>query len=102
MFLLNALLPIAYAQMGEPPDVGLSKAPLQDLIFQIIVYVLVLVGVVALASLIYGGFLYVTAHGDTEQIEKAKGIIVYAIIGIVVIGIAAAAVNFVINAFGQA
>lgn len=98
MFLLN-LISTAYAQIGQPPDVGLPKNSLPEMIFQLVTYALVLVGVVALAFFIYGGFLYITAAGDTEQIEKAKKIIVYAIIGIVVIAIAAALVNFVIGAF---
>lgn len=83
--------------MGAPPDVGLSTSSFPQLILKIVNYSLALVAVIALAFIVYGGFLYVTAHGEAQEIEKAKGIIVYAVIGIIVIGIAAAVVTFVIN-----
>ena len=41
------------------------------------------------------------AHGDSGQVDSAKEVIIYAVIGIVVIGIAAALVNFVVGAVVQ-
>jgi len=67
-------------------------------IIGIVNFVLIIVGVLALAFLVYGGFLYITSGGNDQTIEKAKSIIINAIIGIVVIGVAAALVNFVIDA----
>jgi TRAP-type C4-dicarboxylate transport system permease small subunit len=67
-------------------------------ILGIVNFILIIVGVLALAYLVYGGFLYITSHGDESQTEKAKNVIVYAVVGILVIGIAAALVNFVIDA----
>lgn len=83
--------------MGAPPDVGLSTTSLPEMIVTFVNYALILVAVLALAVIVYAGFLYITAHGESQQVEKAKGIIVYAVIGIVVIGIAAVVVNFVIK-----
>jgi len=89
---------IANAQgMGAPPDVGLSTESLPEMIVTFVNYGLILVAVLALAVIVYAGFLYITAHGESQQVEKAKRIIVYAVIGIVVIGIAAVVVNFVIK-----
>jgi len=82
-------------------DVGLSKSSLVDMIANIVKTGLTLVGAIALAMLVYGGFMYVTAAGDDSQIKKAKNIIVYAIIGIIVIGLAYSLVAFVIGAFGS-
>ncbi len=81
-----------------PPDLGLPAKDLPGAILFIINFVLVLVGVLALAFLVYGGFKYITSRGDETEVEGAKSIITNAIIGIVVIGIAAAIVNFVIQA----
>lgn len=83
--------------LGKPPDVGLPTEELPALIIKIVNYSLVLVGVLALAMIVYGGFLYITAHGDTQQVEKGKTIIIFAVIGIVIIGLAAALVNFVVQ-----
>jgi len=95
---LLGLIQTASAQIGGPPDVGLPKDELPDLILKIVNAALILVGVLALAAIAYGGFLYITAAGDEKQIGKAKIILTYSIIGIIVIGVAAALVNFVIDA----
>lgn len=76
-------------------------APARDLpttIRFIVNFVLGIVAVVALAALVYGGFRYVASRGEEQEIETAKGIITNAVIGLVVIGIAAAIVNFVVGA----
>jgi len=76
-------------------------APARDLpgtILMIINYVLVIVGVLALAYLVYGGFRYITSRGEDTEVTAAKGIITNAIIGLIVIGVAAALVNFVVTA----
>lgn len=57
-----------------------------------------LVGIVAVAFLIYGGVQYITAAGDDSKAEKAKKTIMYAIIGLIVIGLSVIIVNFVITA----
>lgn len=72
---------------------------LPDMILAIVNWTLILVSVLALAYLVYGGFLYITSRGDDTQVEQAKKTIVNAIIGIVVIGLAAALVNFVAALF---
>jgi len=52
---------------------------------------------VAMVFLVYAGFLYVTAGGDDDQTGKAKNIILYTVIGIVVIFAAYAIVNTLIS-----
>jgi len=96
MNLLNVSIVNAQG-MGEPPDVGLATSSLPEMILTIVNYSLVLVGVFALGFIVYGGFLYITAHGESQQVEQAKGIIIYAVIGIIIIGVAAAVVNFVVG-----
>jgi hypothetical protein len=48
--------------------------------------------------IIYGGFLYVSAAGNSEKIENAKKIIMYAVIGIIVILLSFAIVNTILTA----
>ena len=45
---------------------------------------LTLVGIIFLALMVYAGVLWMTARGKDEQIEKAKSVIMAAIIGIVI------------------
>jgi len=50
-------------------------------------------GVVAILFLIVGGFFYLTSAGNEEQSEKGKKILINAVIGLVVIIMAAAIVR---------
>lgn len=100
--ILNTLLgvPTAWAQFKinvQPQQVGLPGEELGALIIRIINASLILVAVVALGFLVYGGFRYITSRGDEQEVQAAKQTITYAIIGIVVIGIAAAIVTFVVG-----
>ena len=77
-----------------------------DTIQTIVNAFLVLVGIVAAIYLVMGGLRYVTSEGDDNQTAKAKHTILFAVIGLIVIGISAVIVNFVIvdvlgNASGQ-
>lgn len=42
-------------------------------------------GSLAMVGLIVSGTLYVTAHGNDQQMEKAKNILIYIVVGVVVI-----------------
>jgi len=110
IFLALAILVVSFnpqivsAQMGLDVVDGYEGSNQRDLpsaIMTIVNYVLVIVGVIALAFLVYGGFLYITSHGDSSQVDAAKQTIINAVIGIVVIGVAAALVNFVVGAVAQ-
>lgn len=106
IFLSLAILVVSVSPQVSSAQMGLNVVdrfdpPARDLpstIMMIVNYVLIIVGVVALAYLVYGGFLYITSHGDTTQVDSAKNTIINAVIGIVVIGVAAAVVNFVVGA----
>lgn len=79
-------------------DNGLAKKSSAKEIMQTIVkWLLTLVGTIAVISLIYGGFLYVTSQGEEDATERAKHIILYSVIGIIIIGISAIVVNVVIS-----
>lgn len=44
-----------------------------------------LLGILFLVLMIYGGFLWMTDRGSSQQVEKAKNLITAAIIGIIII-----------------
>lgn len=60
-------------------------------------FVLSFLGLAAVLVIIYGGILYVTAHGNDEQTGKAKKSITYAIVGIFVVLISFALVNTILK-----
>ncbi len=74
----------------------------ESIIAKVINAVLSLLGVVFLVLMVYGGFMWMTARGNDQQIEKAKGIITAAIIGVVVVVSAYAITYFVVSQIGGA
>jgi len=60
-------------------------------------FVLPFVSLLAIAAIIYAGFLYITALGNDEQTSKAKDIILWVVVGIIVILSAYAIVNTVLG-----
>ncbi|HRY36738.1 MAG TPA: hypothetical protein P5230_02560 [Candidatus Magasanikbacteria bacterium] len=57
-------------------------------------------GTIALALMVYAGFLWMTAAGNDSKIEKARTILVWTAFGAVAIGASYGFVRFVINIFG--
>lgn len=52
-------------------------------------------GVIFLLLMIYAGYLWMMARGNEQEVEKAKNIIIYAVIGLVVVLAAYAATNLI-------
>ncbi|MEI6039954.1 MAG: pilin [Candidatus Berkelbacteria bacterium] len=52
-------------------------------------------GIVAVLAIIYSGFMYITSAGNTEQAEKAKKNLTWAIVGLVLIMLSATIVYWV-------
>lgn len=63
---------------------------------------LYIVGILAVAMIIFSGIRYLTAHGDKSQVESAKNTLIYSVVGLVIAIIAYAIVNFVIGRFESA
>jgi len=84
---------------GTAEEGGISFVGPRATILKIIQTILNLVAVVALAVVIWAGVSYVISLGNEEKVKKAKMTLLYAIIGLVIIGIAIIIVNFIINIF---
>ncbi len=52
--------------------------------------------------MIYAGFLYMTSQGNMEQLKKARGMMVNAAIGLIIIFASYAITTFVVNSALQA
>lgn len=56
----------------------------------------IIVGIVAIVMIIYGGFRYITSGGDSGRVGNAKNTLIYAIIGLVIVALAQLIVRFVL------
>lgn len=84
---------------GYKTDVGLASP--DSMISLVITTVIGLVGVIFLVLAIYGGYLWMTARGNDEMVEKAKNTLINAIIGLVIVLAAYAISWYVLNALGS-
>lgn len=73
-------------------DNGLNK-----LITQIINIFSVIVGIIAVIMVIYGGLKFITSGGDSGRLTSAKQTILYAIIGLIIVALAQFVVKFVLS-----
>lgn len=97
LLLVLALLPLAAdAQITNP--IGCDK--IDTCILRVVNYVLGLAGVLALAAIVYGGFMYITAAGNQDRIEAGKHAVFYSVVGLVVIALSYAILTFVFTSLG--
>ncbi len=78
-----------------------SELPRDDIatvIVRIISYITGAVGIILLVMLIYGGVMYMTSAGNEEQAGKAKKVLTYAIIGIIIVALSFAITQFIVSA----
>ena len=73
------------------------EADYVTIISKVINIILSMLGVVFLVLLIYGGFLWMTARGNEQQVEKAKDTIFSSIIGLIIVLSAYAISIFVVS-----
>lgn len=59
--------------------------------------VLLIVGLISVIMLVYGGLRYILSGGDSKKVTDAKNTILYAIIGLIISMLAYAIIHFVLN-----
>lgn len=79
---------------------GVTGRGLRQVILDLLFAVLVFMGLAAVVVIVIAGIWLVVSVGDESAKEKAKKIILYAVVGLIIISLAAAIVLFIINATG--
>jgi hypothetical protein len=101
MFFVFAPVQVS-AQVDGLEEVGssadLSEESLTSVIGKFIGIFLSVLGIIFLILILYAGFLWMTAAGNPDKVDKAKKLITQAVIGLIIILLAFTITNFVINA----
>jgi len=84
--------------LNEVAATGLGTQDIRVTIANLIRIAMGLLGIVAVVLIIIGGVMYATSMGEPEKIDKAKKLLIGAIIGLVIILTAFAIASFIINA----
>lgn len=74
----------------------LEKSGMWKMIVLVINIMTVGIGLIAVAAIVYAGFLYTTAQGSSEQTKKAKEMILNTVIGLVLFGLMWAFLQYLI------
>jgi len=74
--------------LPKPTDVSLTKT--LNIVFSIM-------GALALLMLVIAGLRYTISQGDATKVADSKRMIIYTLVGLIVIALAATLVNFVLG-----
>lgn len=83
--------------LQDPLGVTNTINPIPELINRLIQTALGFSGVLALLAFIYGGILYLTAGIDSNNIKKAKEVMKYAVMGLMIIFLSSPIVIFILE-----
>lgn len=96
-----AVIPaFALADFSGIPNGALSKSTLGVILGNVLGFAFGLLIVLAAIFIVYAGFLYLTAGGEEEKVKKAKNYLVYAVVALVVAGIAQVIILIAKNIIG--
>ena len=78
---------------------GLGTVGLKEIIMRVVQILLGFLGIVAVIIILYGGYIYMTSEGEQDKIAKAKGILINAVIGLIIILAAWSLTYYLITVF---
>jgi hypothetical protein len=87
------------AQLIDPNDVGVQPLSAGDVLQNGLNITYFIAGIIAVIVIIVGGIMYATSSGEAGNVTKAKNLILFAVVGLVVIFSAFAITNFVMGSF---
>jgi hypothetical protein len=88
--------------LGIGSGLNLGSVDPRILAARLIQIILGFLGIIALGLIVYAGFLWMTAAGEEDKVDRAKKILVNAIIGIVIILSAFSITTFILNRISSA
>lgn len=95
--LQSALAQNPFITANDLPTGFNASTDIRTGIIDVVNFVLSFLGLIAVIMVIYAGFLMIFSAGNDESISKAKSIIIWVAIGIIVILLSYVIVNFVID-----
>ncbi len=76
---------------------GLTNKPLSEYAQDVVLYFLSFISIIAVIYIIYAGFQILIGGGDEEKMKKAKNIILYVIVGIIIMWLAYSIVEWIMK-----
>ena len=92
---------IGVSGSSEPYEIELSTF-IWAIILNVLSILFGIVGYLAIGFLIFGGYLYVMARGDSSRIAKGKNTVIRAIIGLIICILASLISSLIVNIITEA
>jgi hypothetical protein len=87
-----------FAQVLDPTKINLPKPTAdQAHLTKVLNITLAIMGALAFLMLVIAGFRYTISQGDPTRIADTKRMMIYTVVGLLVIALAATVVNFVLG-----
>jgi hypothetical protein len=74
-----------------------AQTAVEKLATEVVNIFTVIVGAASIIMIVYGGFRYITSGGSSERVGAAKNTLIYAIVGLIIVGLAQIIVHFVLS-----
>lgn len=84
---------------GQSQNCGSTnvQSGIKSIAVEIVNILSIVVGIVAVIMIIYGGFRYITSGGESGNVQSAKNTLLFAIVGLVIVALAQVIVRWVIG-----
>ena len=82
---------------GDADNSKSNEEQAQDRLKNVLNTIFAWVGIIAVIVIIIGGVFYIVSQGDPAKVARAKATILYAVIGLLVVLLSFAIVNFVLS-----
>ena len=83
------------APTGVPTNISLGSLETGFIIVAIVIGI-----ILSIFYMAYGGFYWLQSKGDKERLDKARRIIIYALVGLILMSLSLVIVNLVASALG--
>ena len=90
---------LQFAQKIDAPTNGIPTMTGDELLKNGLNLTYFLAGVIAVIVIIVAGLMYATSSGDSGRVAKAKNLLTYSIVGLIVVMSAFVITNFVVGRF---
>lgn len=95
----SAIIPPCALEPGESKDYCSDINALILLGVNIAQFIFSISGAVAFAMFVYGGFTMILSFGNSERVNKGRGILVAAVVGLIISLSAYLLIDFILDAF---
>ncbi len=90
---------LQFAQKVDAGEVGIPQVDENTLLLNALNLTYFLAGIIAVITIIVAGIMYTSSAGDAGRIGKAKNLLTYSIVGLIIILAAFGITNFVMGVF---